>query len=118
MPLTVMVVEDDELLRSLTIEVVSMLDVNVVDYASADEALAALDNSSSVALVITDVTMPGSIDGWELANAIWARWPALPIIITSGNKSVPDSLLPLMQRFYKNPGRWTPCIRPSELIFL
>lgn len=89
---TVLVVEDDEILRSLTVEAISLLGVCVMDCASADEALPMLEDSTSIALVITDVCMPGSMDGLELANVIRSRWPYLPVIVTSGNNVISDRL--------------------------
>ncbi|MBF4211189.1 hypothetical protein [Pseudomonas donghuensis] len=59
---TVLVVEADEILRSLTVEAISLLGVCVIDCASADDALAMLDDSTSIALVITDLHTWQ--DGW------------------------------------------------------
>lgn len=99
----VLVVEDDELLRSLTVEAISMLGIEVVDCASADDALPLLEGQPSIALVITDICMPGSLDGLELAKVIWARWPYLPVILTSGNRHVPHGLLPSHAMFIRKP---------------
>ncbi|MFJ3366591.1 response regulator [Pseudomonas sp. NPDC086251] len=90
---TVLIVEDAEILRSLMVEAISLLDVNVMDCASADDALPLLE-TSAISLVISDVNMPGSMDGIELAQLIWARWPSLPVIITSGNSAVSEERLP------------------------
>jgi DNA-binding NtrC family response regulator len=99
----VLVVEDDEILRSLTVEAISLLGVRVMDCASAEEALPMLEDSTSIALVITDVCMPGSMDGLELANVIWSRWPCLPVIVMSGDKVTPDSLWPPNSLFLRKP---------------
>ncbi|MGF6457883.1 response regulator [Pseudomonas frederiksbergensis] len=103
MPPTVLVVEDDEILRFLTAEAITLLGVSVMDCASADEALPMLESSSSIALVITDICMPGSMDGLELAKVIWSRWPCLPVIVTSGNRAVPHGLLPSHAMFLRKP---------------
>ena len=100
---TVLVVEDAEILRSLMVEAISLLGVCVIDCASADEALPILENSPSIALVITDICMPGLIDGLELAKVIWERWPSLPVIIASGNRLVPEGLLPSHAMFLRKP---------------
>lgn len=100
---TVLVVEDDEILRSLTVVAISLLGVCVMDCASADDALSMLEDSTSIALVITDVCMPGSMDGLELANVIWSRWPCLPVILTSGNKVVPGGRWPSNSMFLRKP---------------
>lgn len=101
----VLVVEDDEILRSLVVEAISLLGICVIDCASADDALTMLEGSSSITLVMTDVCMPGSMDGLELAQVIWSRWPCLPVIITSGDRSIPDGLLPSHAMFLRKP--WT-----------
>ncbi|MHC8381376.1 response regulator [Pseudomonas sp. LB3P14] len=102
---TVLVVEDDEILRSLVVEAISLLGLCVIDCVSADDALTMLEGSSAITLVITDVCMPGSMDGLELARVIWSRWPCLPVIITSGDRSMPDGLLPSHAMFLRKP--WT-----------
>lgn len=104
MSLTVLVVEDDEILRSLVVEAVSTLGYRVLDCASADQALIILADHT-IGLVLTDVYMPGSMDGLELAKVIWVRWPSLPVIITSGNRTIPDGLLPSHAMFLRKP--WT-----------
>lgn len=100
---TVLVVEDDEILRSLAVEAISLLGLYVIDCASADDALIILVGSASIALVMTDVRMPGSIDGLELAQQVWSRWPYLPVIITSGDRSVPDGQMPSHAMFLRKP---------------
>lgn len=102
-PHSVLVVEDDEILRSLMAEAISLLGVNVIDCASADEALPMLEGSSSIVLVMTDMSMPGSMDGLDFAQVIWSRWPGLPVIVTSGNRSMPEGLMPSNATFLQKP---------------
>lgn len=99
----VLIVEDDEMLRFLTADVFSMIDTDVVECASADQALEILKENSSFDLVFTDIRMPGKIDGLELAEEIWGRWPDLPVILTSGHMIVQS--LPLNSAFISKP--WT-----------
>lgn len=66
----VLVVEDDEILRALTVEAISLLGVQVIDCESANSALLLLEYSSSIVLVMTDICMPGSMDGLALALAL------------------------------------------------
>jgi DNA-binding NtrC family response regulator len=100
---TVLVVEDDETLRLLTADAISLLDLIVIDCASADDALPMLEGSSPIVLVMTDICMPGTMDGLELAQLIWSRWPLLPVILTSGNRTLPDGLLPAHSMFLRKP---------------
>jgi DNA-binding NtrC family response regulator len=82
---TIVVVEDDDLLRSLMVDAVRALDFNVVDFATADDALIhVMLESDSVALVVADLTVPGQIDGVELAEMLYERYPLIPFILTTG----------------------------------
>lgn len=73
MSLTVLVVEDDETLRALTVDAISLLGLAVQDCRSADEALPILEDACSIVLVMTDICMPGTMDGLDLAKLIWIR---------------------------------------------
>ncbi|AAN69563.1 MULTISPECIES: response regulator [Pseudomonas] len=99
----VLVVEDDEVLRWLMTEAVTHLGHTVTDCASADDALAILEKIPDLSLVITDIQMPGHIDGLELAKAIWWEHPELPVIIVSGHVVFSPSSLPANARFIKKP---------------
>lgn len=56
----------------------------VVEAMNADEALAILHNSPDIDLVMTDVVMPGSMDGVGLAAVVRSHWPKLKMIVASG----------------------------------
>lgn len=99
---SVLVVEDDEILRSLMVDAISLLGFKIIDCASADEALPMLEEDTSVALVMTDICMPGRMDGLALAQVIWTRWPGLPVIVTSGQRSMPEGM-PSNPRFLQKP---------------
>ena len=51
---------------------------------NADEAVAILEARSDIALLLTDINMPGSMDGLKLAHAVRNRWPPIKIIVVSG----------------------------------
>lgn len=104
MSLSVLLVEDDQILRTLTADAITLLDITVIDCGSAEHALSVLESSSSIALVMTDIRMPGCMDGLDLAQVIWSRWPALPVIITSGHTTALDGL-PANATFLAKP--WT-----------
>jgi len=99
----VLVVEDDDILRWLMSEAVTHFGHRVTDCANADDALAALARLPNLALVITDVRMPGHMDGLGLAKAIWAEHPELPVIIVSGHSVFPPGFLPANARFIRKP---------------
>lgn len=103
MPKTVLVVEDDDILRELLVESLSLIDVMVAECTCADDALQLLMPEDSFALVITDICMPGSMDGLELAQSIWARRPDLPVILSSGNRIISPHRLPENASFLRKP---------------
>lgn len=114
MDLKVLLVEDDEALRELIAEALTMLDAQVITYANADLALVELERCAAVNLILTDSRMPGQMDGLQLAKLVAERWPELPIMVTSGNRMAGD-VLPTKAVFLAKP--WTldalfQCVRP------
>lgn len=81
---SVMVVEDEPLVRSLVAELLRAEGLVVVEASNAAEALAYLSTGAVVDLVFSDVRMPG-MSGIELAAQIRTRYPAIQVILTSGD---------------------------------
>jgi CheY-like chemotaxis protein len=84
LPLTVLVVEDELIVRMTIAEYLRDEGYEVIEASNADQALVVLQKGTNVDLVFTDVRMPGSIDGCELARQVRVHWPKLPVILTSG----------------------------------
>lgn len=81
----IVIVEDDVLLRDLMLEILVDVGAQCVAFASADDALVhLLQSERQCALVVTDHGLPGQIQGVELAFLVRNKWPAIPVIITSG----------------------------------
>ena len=80
----VLIVDDEPLLRMLATEAVEDAGFAVLQAANADEAVAHLETNPDVALLFTDINMPGSMDGLTLAHTVQSRWPAIRILIVSG----------------------------------
>lgn len=99
----VLVVEDDDILRWLMTEVVTHLGHGVVECASADDAMQKLQAGQPLALLITDVRMSGHYDVLDLAKAVWALRPELPVIIVSGNTVLEPGFLPTNARVITKP---------------
>jgi len=57
---------------------------SVVEASNADEAMDYLNTGSQIDLVFSDIRMPGSMDGLELARRLRVERPALPVILASG----------------------------------
>ncbi len=85
MPVRILVVEDEALIRLSIAEALRDLGINVVEAATADEAWDFLTTGAPVDLVFTDHKMPGSMTGAELAAKIRQDYPHLPIVITSAH---------------------------------
>ena len=81
---TILVVEDDAIVRMLIVDVLEELEFTVVEAADAEEALKIVENSSQVIdLLMTDVGLP-DMDGKQLATKVRELRPALPILFASG----------------------------------
>lgn len=81
---TVLVVEDEVLIRDLVAGDLQEAGFTVVVARNADHAIAILEARKDIHLLFTDIEMPGSINGLKLAAAVRDRWPPVHIIITSG----------------------------------
>ena len=81
---TVLVVEDEILIRELVAEELAEAGYSFVVAHNADQAIAILEARQDIHLVFTDIDMPGSMDGLKLAAAVRDRWPPVHIIITTG----------------------------------
>ncbi|CAM5769564.1 hypothetical protein LMIY3S_02880 [Labrys miyagiensis] len=82
---SILVVEDEALIRAILSDELRTAGLTVVEAACADEALAYLKTAGMVDLIFTDIQMPGTMNGLELARQLRDQNPLLPIIITSGN---------------------------------
>jgi DNA-binding NtrC family response regulator len=82
---TALVVENDELQRSLVTALLEESEMNVIQCESAEAAVLVLDQSGdSVSMVFTDVELGGLMDGIDLATIAKQRFPKLHVIVTSG----------------------------------
>jgi CheY-like chemotaxis protein len=81
---SVLLVEDDEEVSKLLTEMLEQLGFEVTRTASAAAALGALANGRRVDVVLSDIMMPGGMNGVELAREIKARRADLPVLLTSG----------------------------------
>jgi two-component system, response regulator PdtaR len=99
---TVLIVEDEVLIRMLLSEALRQEGYAVIEAANADEALSVLELTPSPDVLITDVRMPGSIDGFELAAYVRRTKPELKVIITSGHAN-PDGAIGVAEAFLPKP---------------
>ena len=83
--LTVLVVEDEALIRLDLASYLMQRGFNVLEAGSADEAIEILERDRTIRVVFTDVRMPGDMDGIALAKCVRERWPPTVIVVCSGN---------------------------------
>ncbi|MGJ4950744.1 PAS domain S-box protein [Bradyrhizobium sp. HKCCYLS20291] len=81
---TILVVEDDPLVRQHVVAQVTSLGYTTLAAANAAEALDVLERHPEIDLLFTDVIMPGAMNGRQLADAARGRRPALKTLFTSG----------------------------------
>lgn len=98
-----LIVEDDDVLRELLSEVIHDMGWVVYTAGTADAGLLAFNDHHELNLIITDVTTPGTLNGWDLATAVYAARPDLPVIVTSGYCRQFDRMLPPSACFLKKP---------------
>jgi CheY-like chemotaxis protein len=109
-PAVVLVVEDEMLLRMRTVDMVEDAGFTSIEAVDADEAVAILESRSDIALLFTDIQMPGSMDGLRLAHAVHERWPPIKIILVSGQLRLANIDIPADSRFFGKP------LEASEMI--
>lgn len=102
----VLVVEDEALIREFVCELLGEEGWKTEGVESADHALAFLNQrSNEVGLLLTDILMPGSMNGAGLANYSAQTWPDIPIMIMSGHETPESSGVTIPVSFVRKP--WT-----------
>jgi CheY-like chemotaxis protein len=99
----VLIVEDEPLVRLCAVETIEAAGFEVIEAASADEAIRILESRYDIRVVFTDIHMPGSMDGLKLAHAVRNRWPPIKLIVTSGRELVRAQDMPDGARFFAKP---------------
>jgi CheY-like chemotaxis protein len=101
----ILIVEDEELIRLCTANLLEEHGYRVVEARNAADALRVLENRSDVTLLFTDVQMPGALDGMDLVREVHARWPKVLLVITSGRNRPGPVDIPDDGRFVAKPYR-------------
>jgi CheY-like chemotaxis protein len=93
--LSAVVVDDDMFIRLHACGILEDVGFDCLDAPTAEAAVAILEETGqSVALLFTDVQMPGSIDGFALARLTAMRWPHVAILVASGQSAPRPGDLP------------------------
>ena len=92
--MTVLAVEDELLVRMSIADFLDDAGFVVFEAINADEAIALLEGRNDVQAVVTDIEMPGSMNGLDLVRLVRERWPGIGIVVTSGRvRPGPDVLV-------------------------
>jgi CheY-like chemotaxis protein len=83
--ISVLVVEDEALISLMVSEALSEVGFDVHEVATADEALRYIGDGKPIDVLFTDINLPGSMTGAELARRVRALKPELPVVYASGS---------------------------------
>jgi CheY-like chemotaxis protein len=98
-----LVVDDEPLILMDTADIVTSAGYHVIEARSADEAFALLAKYGSLKLLMTDIQMPGDMDGLALARYVGEHWPNVHVVVASGAVTPKDGELPAGARFLGKP---------------
>jgi two-component system, response regulator PdtaR len=102
---TILVAEDNEILRLIASELLEEHGYTVVEADNAEEALKVMEKRTDVRLLFTDIQMPPGCDGLELAREVHNRWPKVHLVITSGQVQPTQAEIADHGRFIRKPYR-------------
>src|SRR5262249_5337376 len=107
---TILVVEDDAVVRGFVISQLRALGYHTIAAQDARAALALVERGEPFDLLFTDVVMPGGMGGRELADAVARLRPGVPVLYTSGYTEDPvlhqarlDESVLLLMKPYRRP---------------
>jgi CheY-like chemotaxis protein len=109
--LLVLVVEDDPSVRAMAVDSLKEEGFEVLEASSADYAVTLLEARCDIGAVFTDITMPGTLNGFDLARLVRRTYPHVHVVVSSGalppgfSGEVPDA------RFVPKPYRMTDVVR-------
>ena len=84
--MTLLVVEDEILILDFVCIEMADAGITAVGATTAAEAVRILEADASITAMVTDINMPGKMDGLMLADQVRQRWPQVKIVITSGRR--------------------------------
>jgi DNA-binding NtrC family response regulator len=108
--LKVLLVDDEEAILDTLVLAFEEAGYDVATAANATDAHTILEESGAISLVVTDVSMPGSLDGIAFGQFVATTHPAMPLIIVSGVTRPDDRDLPAGATFLAKP------FKPSLLV--
>ena len=98
-----LVVEDEMLVRMVLVDTLMDDGFEVIEAVNGDEALLALSRRPDVSLIISDIEMPGTLNGFALARRVAEQRPEIRIILVSGRAAPQAGDLPEGAEFMPKP---------------
>ena len=98
-----LIVEKNRICRNLTVDLVQIAGCVPIAVMDCDEAIVVSRERSDIALVVTDISIIGSIDGLRLAHAVRERWPPINILVVSKMQQPLPHELPTRALFMAKP---------------
>lgn len=99
---TVLVVEDEVLIRLMIADALRSEGLTVIEASSGDEALSVLQSALPIQLLLTDIRMATELDGLALARAARAARPGLKLVVASSQVSS-NEVAGLADAFFRKP---------------
>jgi CheY-like chemotaxis protein len=87
---TILVVEDEMLVRVMLADALRDAGYEAVEAVDGDEAIRLLGGCDKISVVVSDVRMPGSLDGIALAKRVRSERPEIKIVLVSGDLTAVD----------------------------
>jgi two-component system, response regulator PdtaR len=101
--ITLLIVEDEHLILEFVCAEMSDAGLPTLGATTADEAIRILRSTPEISAIVTDINMPGSMNGLQLADIVHRHWPSIQIIITSGRRTPAKFEMPLGAEFVPKP---------------
>jgi len=105
-PKRVLIVDDNETARWILAEILETEGYAIVEAGSADQALLRLAEDADISAIVSDIEMPGSMNGVEMAALILQESPNMVMLLTSGRYHPSVDELPGNAKFLLKP--WAP----------
>jgi CheY-like chemotaxis protein len=86
----VVLVEDEAVCRNIVETTLRENGHNVTSFTTGDDAVAVLDEGLETDLLITDINLPGEMDGWAVAHLYRDEFPKLPVIYITSARQLTD----------------------------
>jgi CheY-like chemotaxis protein len=113
-PKTILIAEDEISVRVVAAAMLSDAGFDVIEADHAEAALTILGSrAADVALLFTDITMPGELTGLNLSHHVRQVWPQIALLITSGDKRPQPEELPRASLFLPKP--YTPDLVEAQV---